>query len=78
MIQVVNSLQMLLVRQYFDDWLVPVKQQICSFSRTEKKSNHSKHTKGFWITRDSNIFRIKPDIYILAEKFFQHNFEGNF
>ena len=30
---------MSLTKQYFDDWLVSIKQKDCSFSRTEKKKN---------------------------------------
>ena len=44
MIQIVNGLKMSLAKQYFDDWLAFIKQQVvfikqqdCSFSRTEKK-----------------------------------------
>ena len=76
MMQIVNGLEMLLVEQYFNDWIVSTKQKNCSFSRTDKKSNHSKHLKGFSITWGSNIFRIKSDGYILAERFFQHQLEN--
>ena len=37
MIQIVSGLEMSLAKQYFDDWLVSIKQQDYSFSRTEKK-----------------------------------------
>ena len=55
-----------------------IKQQDCSFSRTEKKSNHSKRMKGFSITRGSNIFRRRSDHCILAEGFCQHQIENYF
>ena len=67
MIQIVNGFEMSLAKQYFDDWIVSIKQQHSLFSRTEKKknSNHSKHAKGFLITGGSNIFSINSDSYIL-------------
>ena len=37
MIQIVSGLEMSLAKQYFDDWLVYIKQQDRSFSRAEKK-----------------------------------------
>ena len=37
LMQIVNGLKMSLAKQYFDDWLVFIKQQDFSFSRTEKK-----------------------------------------
>ena len=61
MIQIVNGSEMSLDKQYFDKWLVSIKQQHCSFSRTEKNSNHTKHMKGFSVTRGTNVFRIKSD-----------------
>ena len=70
MIQIVSGL---FAKQYFDDSRVAIKQQDRSFFRTEKKkSNHSKHLKGFSITRGSYIFRIRSDSYILTERFCQH------
>ena len=65
MIQKLNGLEMSLTKQYFEDWLVSKKRQDRSFSRTEKKSNHSKHIKSFSITRGSNIFSIRFDIFWL-------------
>ena len=62
---------MSLGKQYFDNWLVFIKQQDRSFSRTEKNSNHSSYMKGFSITRSSNIFSIRSESYILAEIFWQ-------
>ena len=56
MIQIINGLEMSLAKQYFDDWLVSIKQQDRNFSRTEKRdSNHSMHVKGFSITRSNEI-----------------------
>ena len=78
MIQIVSGLEMSLADQCFDDWLVSIKQQDCSFSRREKKSNHSKHIKGFSITRGTNIFSIRSDSYILAERFCQYQLESYF
>ena len=57
---------MSLTKQNFDDWPVSIKQHDRSFSWAVKKSNHSKHVKGFPITRGSNIFSIRLDGYILA------------
>ena len=37
MIQIVNGLEKSLAKQYFDDWLVSIKQQDCCFSRSERK-----------------------------------------
>ena len=66
MIQIVNGLEMSLAKQYFDGCLVSIKQKDLSFSRTKNnKSNHSKHVKGFSITRGSNIFSISSDIFWL-------------
>ena len=44
MVQIDNGLEMSLAKQYFDDWLVSIKQQDRSFSRTEKnfKSQHTR------------------------------------
>ena len=39
MVQTDNGLEMSLAKQYFDDWLVSIKQQDHSFSRTERKKN---------------------------------------
>ena len=36
-VQIVNGLEMSLAKQYFDDWLVSMEQQDCSFAITEKK-----------------------------------------
>ena len=44
MIQIVNGLEMPLVKQYFDDLLVSIKQKDCSFSRTEKKNQITANT----------------------------------
>ena len=44
----------------------------------KKKTNHSKHMKGFSIIRDSNIFRRRSDRYILTETFCQHQIENYF
>ena len=46
MIQIVSGLEMSLVKQYFDDWLVSIKQQDRTFSRTEKKN--TKITADTW------------------------------
>ena len=62
---------MSLPKQYFDDWLVSVKQQDCIFSTTKKQSNHSWYIKGLLITRGSYIFRIRSVNYILSERFSQ-------
>ena len=67
MIQKINDLKMSLIKQYFDDWLVSIKQQDYNFSRTEKNSNLSKHMKGFSITRDSNIFSIISNTFWLKD-----------
>ena len=37
MIQIVSGLEISLAKQYFDDWLVSIKQHDCSSSRTEIK-----------------------------------------
>ena len=39
--------------------------------KKENNSNHSKHMKGFSVTRGGNIFSIRPDSNILAEIFCQ-------
>ena len=44
MVQIDNGLEMSLAKQYFDDWLVSIKQQDHSFSGTEKKKFKSQHT----------------------------------
>ena len=67
MIQKINDLKMSLIKQYFDDWLVSIKQQEHSFSRTEKNLNLSEHMKGFSITRDSNIFSITSNTFWLKD-----------
>ena len=67
MVQMDDGLEMSLAKQCFDDWLVSIKQQDRSFSKTEKKNlNHSIHVKGFSSTTSSNIFSIRSDSYILA------------
>ena len=48
MIQIVSGLEMSLAKQYFDDWLVSIKQQDRSFYRTEK------NLKSILLKRDSN------------------------
>ena len=65
---------MSLAKQYYDDWLISINQQDCSFSRTEKNSNHGKYMNSFSITRIDNIFSIKPDTFF-AEKICQHQLE---
>ena len=45
MVQKDNGLEMSLAKQYFDDWLVSMKQQDHSFSKTEKKKFKSQHTR---------------------------------
>ena len=58
----VNGLEILLANQYFDDCFVSIKQQDCSFSRTEKQNlNHKKHMNGFSVTGGSNISSIASD-----------------
>ena len=71
-------IEMSSAKQYFDDWLISIKQQDCSFSITEERSNHSKHMKGFSITRGSNIFGIRSGSYILAERLCQDQLENDF
>ena len=58
---------MSLVKPCFEDGLVSIKEQDFSFSRSEKKSNHSKHMKGFYITSSNNIFNIKSDTFWLKD-----------
>ena len=40
-----GGLEMSLAKHYFDDWLVSIKQQDHSFSRTERKTFRSQHTR---------------------------------
>ena len=78
MLQIVNGSEMFLANQYFDDRLISIKQQDRSFSTTEKKySNHSKHMKGFSITRGSNICSITPDTFWVKD-FVSSNLEITF
>ena len=58
---------MSLVKPCFENWLVSIQEQGFNFSRSVKKSNHSKHMKGFYITRSSNIFSIKSDKFWLKD-----------
>ena len=46
MIQIIDSLEIFLAKQCFDDWLVPIKQQDCSFSRTERKMKSQQTHEG--------------------------------
>ena len=79
MIQIANGLEMSLAKQYFDDWLVSIKQQDRSFSGTEEKnSNHGKNMKGFSFTRGWNIFSIRSDSYILVERVCQNQHRNHF
>ena len=64
----VSGLEMSLAMQYYDR-LDSIKQQDHNFSRTEKKVRLQETHEwflGFSITRDSNIFSIRSDSYILA------------
>ena len=50
MIQIANGLKISLVKQYFDDWLVSIKQnRTAVFLEKKKNPNHSKQLKGFSI-----------------------------
>ena len=63
MVRIDNGSEMSLAKQYFDDLLVSIKQQDCSFSTTKKKKIKSQHTReGFFIIRSDN--------YILAGNIF--------
>ena len=42
---------------------------------SKKIINHSKHIKGFPITRGSNTFSIKSDSYILGDRFCKDKLE---
>ena len=53
---------MFLAKQYFEDQLAFIKQQDCIISRTEKKSNHSKHMKGFQLL-EAVIFSLSGQIH---------------
>ena len=48
MIQIVNGLEMSLAKQYFANWLVSIKQQDCSFSRTEKNPKSQQIREGLY------------------------------
>ena len=48
MIQIVNGLEMSLAKQYFANWLVSIKQQDCSFSRTEKNPKSQQRREGLY------------------------------
>ena len=48
MVQIDNVLEISLAKQCFDDWLVSIKQQDHSFSRTEKNPNHRKTHEGLF------------------------------
>ena len=78
MIQIIIGLEMSLAKQYFDDWLVFIKPQDRNFSRTEKKSNHNKHVKGFLIIRGGNIFSIRSDNGVQITTYCQHQVENYF
>ena len=45
-IQIANGLQITLAKQYFDDWLAPIRQRDCTFSRIEKKINSQQTHEG--------------------------------
>ena len=44
MIQIIIGLEISLAEQYFDDWLVAIKQQNHSFSKTDKKFKTTANT----------------------------------
>ena len=77
-----HDLEMFLAKQYFDDWLVSIKQQDRSFPRTEKQNlNQSKHINCFTFTWSSNIFSIRSDNNAQITTFCQEqieNYFGNF
>ena len=77
-----HDLEMFLAKQYFDDWLVSIKQQDRTFPRTEKQNlNQSKHMNGFAVTWSSNIFSIRSDNNAQITTFCQEqieNYFGNF
>ena len=79
---VMHDLEMFLAKQYFDDWLVSIKQQDRSFPRTEKQNlNQSKHINCFTFTWSSNIFSIRSDNNAQITTFCQEqieNYFGNF
>ena len=71
MIQIVNGLEMSLAMQYFDDWLISIKEQNWNFSRTEKLletviSSGTGQTHLFWV-RDF----VNTDLKIILEDNFQ-------
>ena len=68
---------MSLAKQYFNNWLFSFKQQDCTFSRTEKKSNNSNHMKDWSITRGSNMFSIRSDTFWLKD-FVKNNLKITF
>ena len=73
MVRIDNGSEMSLAKQYFDDLLVSIKQQDCSFSRTKKKkkkSNHSIHVKGSLLSGQITTFWL--------EIFCQHQLENYF
>ena len=48
MIHIVDGLVIRLAKQYFDDWIVSIKQQDRSFSRTEKKFKSQERREGLF------------------------------
>ena len=79
MVQIDNGLEMSLAKQYFDDWLVSIKQQDRSFSRTEKKIQITAYTWRAFQLLEAVISSASGQIATFwLEIFCQHELENYF